>query len=80
MAKFENLPRDITPRVMGPWSLFCHYIFLSLETKCGILIKSGFNDMSTIVGHFVSSREREKRDRRDSRGDERGTGKKEEQE
>ena len=32
----------------------------------------GFNDMSTLVGHFVSSpREREKRDRRDSRGDER---------
>ena len=29
----------------------------------------GFNDMSTLVGHFVSSaREREKRD---SRGDER---------
>ena len=32
----------------------------------------GFNDMSTLVGHFVSSpREREKRDRRDSSGDER---------
>ena len=31
----------------------------------------GFNNMSTLVGHFVSSpREREKRDRRDSRGDE----------
>ena len=32
----------------------------------------GFNDMSTLVGYFVSSpREREKRDRGDSRGDER---------
>ena len=32
----------------------------------------GFNDTSILVGHFVSSpREREKRDRRDSRGDER---------
>ena len=32
----------------------------------------GFNDTSTLVGHFVSSpREREKRDRKDSRGDER---------
>ena len=32
----------------------------------------GFNDTSTIEGHFVSSpREREKRDRRESRGDER---------
>ena len=31
-----------------------------------------FNDMSKLVGHFVSCpREREKRDRRDSRGDER---------
>ena len=44
----------------------------------------GFNDTSTLEGHFVSSpREREKRDRRESRGDrresrgdERGTGKK----
>ena len=32
----------------------------------------GFNDTSTLVAHFVSSpREREKRDRRDSRRDER---------
>ena len=32
------------------------------------LIELGFNDTSTLVGHFVSSfREREKRDRRDSR-------------
>ena len=31
-----------------------------------------FNDTSALVGHFVSApREREKRDRRDSRGDER---------
>ena len=34
------------------------------------LIVLGFNDTPTLVGHFVSSpREREKRDRRDSRGD-----------
>ena len=32
----------------------------------------GCNDTLTLVGHFVSSpRKREKRDRRDSRGDER---------
>ena len=32
----------------------------------------GFNDTSTLEGHFVSSpREREKRDRRESRGDKR---------
>ena len=45
-----------------------------------MLIVLGFNNTSTLVGHFVSSpRGREKRDRRDSRGDkregqERGTG------
>ena len=37
-----------------------------------LLIVLGFNDTSTLVGHFVSSpRDREKRDRRDSRRDER---------
>ena len=42
------------------------------------LILLGFNNMSTLVSHFVSCpREREKRDRRDSRGDEReGQGRK----
>ena len=45
---------------------------------CGV----GSAKTSTLVDHFVSSpRERQKRDRRESRGDERrGTGKKEEQE
>ena len=43
-----------------------------------LLIVLGFNDTSTLEGHFVSSpREREKRDRRESRGDEReGQGRK----
>ena len=42
------------------------------------LIVLGFNDTSTLVGHFVSSqRDREKRNRRDSRGDEKeGQGRK----
>ena len=42
------------------------------------LIVLGFNDTSTLVGHFVlSPREREKGDRRDSRGDKReGQGRK----
>ena len=36
------------------------------------LIGLGFNDTSALVAHYVfSPREREKRDRRDSRGDER---------
>ena len=43
------------------------------------LIELGFNDTSTLVGHFVLfPREREKRDKSDSRGDERkGQGRKE---
>ena len=43
-----------------------------------VLIVLGFNDTSTSVSHFVSSpREREKRDKRDSRGDDReGQGRK----
>ena len=42
-----------------------------LYTVCKLIVL-GFNDTSTLVGHFVSSpREREKRDRRDSRRDER---------
>ena len=42
------------------------------------LIVLGYNDTSTLVGHFVlSPREREKRDRRESRENERdGEGKK----
>ena len=42
------------------------------------LIMLGFNNTSALVGHFVPSpREREKRDRRDNRGDEReGQGRK----
>ena len=50
----------------------------TLLQKQDWLIELGFNDTSTLVGHFVSSpREREKKDRRDSRGDEReGQGRK----
>ena len=50
---------------------------LSEGKKNVCLIVLGFNDTSTLVGHFVSSpREREKSYRRYSRGDERRTGKK----
>ena len=42
------------------------------KTDSFCLIELGFNDTSTLVGHFVSSpREREKRDRRDIKRDER---------
>ena len=51
------------------------------DLDLGRLIVLGFNDTSTLVGHFVSSpREREKNDRRDSRRDEReGQGRKEQE-
>ena len=50
----------------------------SYQLHINWLIVLGFNDTSTLVGHFVSSpREREKRDRRDSRRNEReGQGRK----
>ena len=50
-----------------------------VNTVFTILIELGLNDKSTLVGHFMSSlKEREKRDRRGSRGDEReGQGRKE---
>ena len=52
--------------------------FEQLGPELNTLIVLGFNDTSTLEGHFVSSpREREKRDRRESRGDEReGQGRK----
>ena len=49
------------------------YLFVvDRELKVRILIVLGFNNTSALVGHFVlSPREREKKDRRDSTGDER---------
>ena len=47
-------------------------IFCFFCMKTYVMIVLGFNNTSTLAGHFVSSpRKREKRDRRDSRGDER---------
>ena len=70
------------------WHIALTSMRCCIEVKCllGILsftitnwlIVLGFNDTSTHEGHFVSSpREREKRDRRESRGDKReGQGRK----
>ena len=46
-----------------------HFFFLNfLLQYMKLLIVLEFNDTSTLVGHFVSSpREREKRDKKDSR-------------
>ena len=62
----EKLSKPVVPRNLTK-------VMLSTD-----LIVLGFNDTSTLEGHFVSSpREREKRDRRESRGDEReGQGRK----
>ena len=60
-------------------SLFVWAIYIYIESiDFFFLIVLGFNDTSTLEGHFVSSpREREERDRRESRGDEReGQGRK----
>ena len=67
----------VTNKMYGLYTLvrlWLHYLGLDWS----ILIVLGFNDTSTLEGHFVSSpREREKRDRRESRGDEReGQGRK----
>ena len=62
--------------------IFKREITLKWEIIWISFIVLGFNDTSTLESHFVSSpREREKRDRRESRGDEReGQGRKREQE
>ena len=49
-----------------------HNIYFRAEIRFFFFIVLGFKDTSTLEGHFVlSPTEREKRDRRDSRGDER---------
>ena len=69
-------------RLSHPGRLYtsCSGLFVQKHrlNKTHWLIVLGFNDTSTLEGHFVSSpREREKRDRRESRGDEReGQGRK----
>ena len=67
----ENSIINYYPKHVTMLKTVSDYIFIKL-------IVLGFNDTSTLVGHFVSSpREREKRDRRNSRGDERdGHGRK----
>ena len=66
---FDRVKRDT--RQSSSFVFYLHFLI--------ILIELWFYDTSTLVGHVVSSpREREKRDRRDSRGDEReGQGRKE---
>ena len=59
-------------------TIYGHLVIFLYNLHIFFFIVLGFNDTSTLVGHFVSSpREREKRDRRVSRGDEReGQGRK----
>ena len=70
-------PKSITEGTQDTaWTRLKHQIITRVFHS--LLIVLGFNDTSTLEGHFVSSpREREKRDRRESRRDEReGQGRK----
>ena len=60
------------------WAHMSKGTFYDFVARLFWLIELGFNDTSTLVGHFVSSpRENEKIDRRDSRRDEKeGQGRK----
>ena len=76
-----NICRVVTPKCkLIPSIITVAFLVLqkwtwTLELKLDWLIELGINDMSTLVGHFVSSpREREKRVKRASRRDQRGTG------
>ena len=66
-----------SPEIFQHFPLFPKIKILIFYVPCSLIVL-GFNDTSTLEGHFVSSpREREKRDRRESRGDEReGQGRK----
>ena len=69
MKEYRNLSRNVSKRIF--WHVRPTKTQISLRIRA-VLIVLGFNDRSILVGHFVSSpREREKRNRRDSRGDQR---------
>ena len=75
----KSLPVLWTKPVLHKVAVHQEIRFSTEQYRCRqFLIVLGFNDTSTLEGHFVSSpREREKRDRRESRGDEReGQGRK----
>ena len=68
-------------KVVSVFKRYCENVQVySVPYTIWILIVLGFNDTSTLVGHFVSSpREREKRDRiveemKEGDSEERGTG------
>ena len=73
-ADLGQLDIRICPRDTRWWWLdvLCPFNIIYLYHFFFFLIVLGFNDTSTLEGHFVSSpREREKRDRRESRGEKR---------
>ena len=90
---FPCKPHCLTFCILGLWNgLFHHWIWTCPLLQIGMSAKNqnkmansadwltelGFNDTSTLVGHFESSpREREKRDRRESRDEREGHRRKE---
>ena len=70
---FRLMGKHVAEQTLYILAHICSVSLLSVKKySYRFLIVLGFNDTSTLEGHFVSSpREREKRDRRESRGDER---------
>ena len=61
-------PKQVLWLVTDIFFFVCVFVFLLFSDKCCVVLV--FNAMSTPEGHFVSTpRERQKRDRRDSRRD-----------
>ena len=71
LSRFKRSSRDLILQniYLQQWRIVQQWYWL-YHTKHWFIVL-GFNDTSTLVGRFMSSpREREKRDRRDSTGDE----------
>ena len=71
MTKFNKNPSITKGDMEWTQNSRLKLMTLNCDLDLELFVELLFNDMSTIVGHFVSSpRERKKRDRRASRGEE----------
>ena len=48
--EWQNLKtyEGTSPRVMDPWPPFCHYTFLTIETKCDMFHRSRITNIKVI--------------------------------
>ena len=67
-SKHDNVDDEWYEKILLIYGSYFLYKILLVDFK-GFLIVMGFNDTSTLAGHFVSSRN--EREKRDSRRDER---------